>query len=373
MSFACASGKIIKLKNAACLRNWFFASLAFTGALLTSCEQPVKQYNYSIFAFGTLINITLYDIDKNLAETAFQQLQKDFDFYHQHWSPWTNGDLAQLNSQLEKTDVNSGNNVPLPVPEHLVPLIKNSIELSEQSEHFYNPTIGKLINLWQFHKYRDKNIQPPADSQIHRLLQDNPQMSDLTFDKHNQLINTNPAVSLNFGAFAKGYAIGLELKQLQKLNIQNAVINAGGDLSVIGKHGDRLWNIGIRHPREDSILASIEVKHNESVFTSGDYERFYFYQGRRYHHILDPGTGYPTADAQSVTVLHQDPGRADAAATAITVAGRKNWQRIAKKMAIHYVLLVDADGNIQLTPAMKKRIKFLNKSSTSHIIVSEEL
>jgi len=373
MSFACASRKIVELKNAACLRNWLFASLVFTGALLSGCGQPAKQVNYSIFAFGTLIDITLYDVDKDLAETAFAQLQKDFDFYHQHWSPWTNGDLALLNSQLEKTSVNPGNNAALPLPEHLVPLIKNSIELSEQSENFYNPTIGKLINLWQFHKYQDKNSPPPTDSQIQRLLQYNPQMSDLTLNEQNQLININPAVSLNFGAFAKGYAIELEIKQLQKLNIQNAVINAGGDLSVIGQHGDRLWNIGIRHPREDSILASIEVKHNESVFTSGDYERFYFYQGRRFHHILDPITGYPTADAQSVTVLHQDAGRADAAATAITVAGRKNWQRIAKQMGIHYVMLVDAEGNIQLTPAMKKRIKFLNKSPASHIIVSEAL
>ena len=369
--------KIFEVSSTAGLRNRAFASLIFASALLAGCEQPAKQVNYSIFAFGTLIDITLYDVDKIQADAAFEQLQKDFDFYHQHWSPWTNGDLArlniQLNSQLEKISDNPGNTPPLSVPEHLVPLIKTSIELSEQSEHFYNPTIGQLINLWQFHKYQEKSIQPPADSQIQRLIKANPQMSDLSLDKQNRLININPAVSLNFGAFAKGYAIELEIKQLQKLNIQNAVINAGGDLSVIGQHGDRLWNIGIRHPREDSILASIEIKHNESIFTSGDYERFYFYQGKRFHHILDPRTGYPTADAQSVTVLHQDAGRADAAATAIAVAGSKNWQRIAKNMGISHVLLVDAKGNIQLTPAMKKRIKFLNKSPGSHIVVSKEL
>ncbi|MFV9616558.1 MAG: FAD:protein FMN transferase [Gammaproteobacteria bacterium] len=351
--------------------------LILLSTLLCGCEQSAKQYNYSIFAFGTLIDITLYDVDKNQANAAFEQLQKDFDLYHQNWSPWTNGDLArlniQLNSQLEKTSVNPAGNAALSLPEHLVPLIKNSIELSEQSEYFYNPTIGKLINLWQFHKYQDKNSQPPADSQVQRLIKYNPQMSDLSLDTQNRLSNINPAVSLNFGAFAKGYAIELEMKQLQKMNIQNAVINAGGDLSAIGRHGDRRWNIGIRHPREDSILASIEVKHNESIFTSGDYERYYFYQGRRFHHILDPRTGYPTADAQSVTVLHQDAGRADAAATAIAVAGSKNWQRIAKNMGISHVMLVDSKDNIHLTPAMKKRIKFLNKSPASHIIVSKEL
>ena len=187
------------------------------------------------------------------------------------------------------------------------------------------------------------------------------------------MLSRNPAVSLNFGAFAKGYAIALQIEGLKKLGIDNAVINAGGDLSVIGKHGERPWNIGIRHPRLDQILASIEVKDGESVFTSGDYERSYRYQGRRYHHILDPDTGYPTKDAQSVTVLHNDAGLADAAATAIFVAGSEHWQTTAKNMGTRLVLLVDANGDIHLTAAMQARIKFLDKSPTSRIFLSEEL
>lgn len=345
-------------------------TLVFCVALLCGCEKTAKQYNYSIFVFGTLIDITLYDVDADQASIAFEQLQKDFDYFHQHWSPWTDGDLAQLNTQLSNT-----NNTLMAITpaESLIPLIKLSMTLSEQSDHYYNPTIGKLINLWQFHRYQDKNIQPPKQASIQTLVKANPRMSDLSFNNKNQLINKNTAIALNFGAFAKGHAIALEIKQLQRLNIHNAVINAGGDLSVIGQHGDRLWNIGIRHPRDDKLLASIEIKPNESIFTSGDYERVYHYQGTRFHHILDPRTGYPTQDAQSVTVLHQDAGRADAAATALFVAGRKNWQKIARSMGIQYVMLVDADGDIHLTPAMEKRIKFLNKSPGSHIFISEEL
>ncbi len=338
-------------------------------ALVSACDERVKQYDYSIFAFGTLIDVTLYDVNKSQAEEAFSQLQHDFDQYHQDWSPWTNGDLAQLNKKIEQSLDNS----PITLPAHLIPILKTSIELSKKSEHYYNPAIGKLINLWQFHRYQDEDIQPPEASQIQALIKKNPRLTDLEINDENQLTSRNPAVSLNFGAFAKGYAIALEIDQLKKLKIQNAVINAGGDLSVIGQHGDRAWNIGIRHPREDNIIASIEVQDNESVFTSGDYERFYVYQNKRFHHILDPNTGYPTQDAQSVTVLHQDAGHADAAATALFVAGSKQWQRIAKNMGIHYAMLIDADGDIHLTPAMEKRIKFLNKSPTSRIFVSEEL
>lgn len=334
--------------------------------LLSACEQPAKQYDYSIFAFGTLIDISLYDVNKEQAQIAFEQLQNDFDQYHQDWSSWTDGDLAQVNAKLEKQ-------IPATLAEHLVPLINDSMELSRQSNHYYNPTIGKLINLWQFHKYQEADIRPPDSEQIKKLVAKNPRMTDLHFNQKNQLVTDNPAVSLNFGAFAKGYAIALSIKKLQQYNINNAIINAGGDLSVIGQHGNRAWNIGIRHPREDSILASVSINDNESVFTSGDYERYYDYQGKRYHHILDPRTGYPTDDAQSVTVIHPDAGRADAAATALFVAGSKHWQSVAKAMDIKLVMLIDANGDIHLTPAMNKRLKFLNKSPTSRIILSQEL
>ncbi len=335
--------------------------------LLSACGQPLKQYDYSIFTFGTLIDITLYDVNKQQADSAFEQLQKDFDDYHQNWSPWTDGDLARINQQI------SDGKTIIDIPPQLTPIIEKSISLSRHSNNYFNPAIGNLINLWQFHKHQETGIRPPEEKQIQALLRKKPLMSDLSINRKNQLLSRNPAVALNFGAFAKGYAIALQIEGLKKLGIDNAVINAGGDLSVIGKHGERAWNIGIRHPRSEQILASIEAQHGESIFTSGDYERSYQYQGRRYHHILDPNTGYPTDDVQSVTVIHDDAGVADAAATAIFVAGSKHWQVTAKNMGIDLVLLVDANGDIHITAAMQARLKFLDKSPTSRIIVTEEL
>jgi len=94
--------------------------LLLSGVLLAACEKSAQQYDYSIFAFGTLIDVTLYDTDKKQAEIAFEQLQKNFDRYHQHWSPWTNGDLAKLNTKLsEQTTTHKS----IDLPEHLVPLI----------------------------------------------------------------------------------------------------------------------------------------------------------------------------------------------------------------------------------------------------------
>ena len=325
---------------------------ALLTALLTSssCSRQEREFHYSLFTFGTLVDITLYGTDRDTADAVFEKLQSDFDRYHQQWSPWTQGDLARLNTALQESRT-------IELAESLQELVNNSFELSALTDGYYNPAIGKLINLWQFHRHEEDDIAPPDADAIARLVHSAPSMDDITL-RDGLISSDNPDVLLNFGAYAKGYAIGLGIETIRSFGIENAIINAGGDLSAIGKHGDRPWNIGIRHPRADRILASVQLEENESVFTSGDYERVYFHDGKRYHHILDPRTGYPTQKAQSVTVIHEDPGYADAIATALFVAGSSDWQRIARKAGARLVMLVDENGEIQLTPGMRKRIRF---------------
>lgn len=187
-----------------------------------------------------------------------------------------------------------------------------------------------------------------------------------------KLHSKNPSTELNFGAFAKGYAIDLSMEYLHSLGINNAVINAGGDLRVSGQHGKRPWKIGIRHPREEGVIAWLKAQNNESIFSSGDYERFYIYEGQRYHHILNPETGYPASGTTSVTVIHDNAGIADAAATALFIAGPQRWVDIARSMGIKYVMLIDTKGNIHLSPEMEKRIN-LQKNHTFNILLSEPL
>lgn len=143
---------------------------------------------------------------------------------------------------------------------------------------------------------------------------------------------------------------------LQQQGIQHAVVNIGGDLRAIGTHGERPWIIGIRHPRHDRVLASVAVSDDESVFSSGDYERFFTYEGKRYPHILDPRTGYPADQAMSSTVIHDNASMADAAATAIFVAG-SDWPTVAAAMGIDMVMLVTEDGEVEMSPAMQKRVR----------------
>jgi thiamine biosynthesis lipoprotein len=174
-------------------------------------------------------------------------------------------------------------------------------------------------------------------------------------------------VKLGFGAFAKGTAVDAAIDALRAQGVDNAIINIGGDLRAIGSHGERPWVIGIRHPRQEGrMLASVAVQNDESVFTSGDYERYFSYEGKRYPHILDPRTGYPAREVISVTVIHQNAARADAAATALLVAGL-DWPQIAASMGIDRVMLMRADGQIEMSPAMAEHVNLADKTLTPQI------
>ena len=332
---------------------------------LFACNNPQPtEYHHTIITFGTLLEVTLSDISPELADTAFELLEEDYRNYHNSWTPWQESDLTKINTAIKH------NKKIIPSPK-VLPLIEQSIELSRISEGLFNPAIGELINLWQFHKHDDPNIKPPNKAEITKIQSKQPKMSDLIIDSP-YLSSKNPNVQLNFGAFAKGYAIDLSFQKLHQMGINNAIINAGGDLRVSGTKGARLWNIGIKHPRKEGVIASVEMFDNESVFTSGDYERYFFHNKQRYHHILDPNTGYPTQGTTSVTVIHHNAAVADAAATALLVAGPARWHKIAKKLGIRYVMLIEEDGTMHMNPKMAERIK-LKDAPKSSIVLSQPL
>lgn len=328
---------------------------------LSGCNTPPEAesltYQHSIFSFGTIIDVSLNGVSEDVAEKAFDQLEADFRYMQLTWNPAVNSAIARNNLLIKSTEWFS--DAP-----SVRPLLLEATQLSNASENLFNPAMGKLIKLWGFNSEEHETGIPPDDEAIKQLLATRPSMNDLEI-KGVQLRSKNPAVSLNFGGFAKGYGIRQEMKMLTDSGIKNAIINAGGDLEATGQHGNRPWRIGIIHPRKkDTVLAYLDIKRHESVFTSGDYERFFIYENKRYHHIIDPRTGYPAEGIQSVTVIHPDSAVADAAATALFVAGVKDWHRIAKSMGVSYVLLIDENGTAHMNPKMQARIKFQQPTKT---------
>jgi thiamine biosynthesis lipoprotein len=106
------------------------------------------------------------------------------------------------------------------------------------------------------------------------------------------------------------------------------------------------------------VLATLELSEDESVLTSGDYERFFMYDGKRYHHIMDPRTGYPAQGAMAATVICRGAAEGDAASTALVVAGPTEWQAVARDMGMGQAMLIDSLGRIHLTEALRPRLRF---------------
>ncbi|AFJ03325.1 Thiamin biosynthesis lipoprotein ApbE [Methylophaga frappieri] len=319
--------------------------------LLTACQDSTTQ-QAKIFAFGTEIDISIYNEDRATFEQAITDLETTFTGVNDLWHAWQPSLLTEINAAIAAGE-------PIAVDENVAEVIAQAQALAKDSEQLFNPAAGQLFSLWGFEQDDWFSSRPPPQSSaINAWLAAAPDMTDIVI-REDQLYSDNPMAKLGFGGFAKGYAVDAAIDLLKARQIDNAIVNIGGDLRAIGQHGRRAWNIGIRHPRQEGVLASVEVRHDESVFSSGDYERFFEYDGKRYSHILDPRSGYPADQAMSVTVIDNNAARADAAATALFVAGN-DWPKLAAKMGLEAVMLVTASGQLELSPVMAERIKIIN-------------
>ncbi len=333
--------------------------------LLTACSRAPQSESVELYVFGTLVTITLWDAEPAARAAAVAEISPTFQQMHHNWHAWKPGPLVDINQAIARGEEE------ITLLPSIESLIIRSQTLFQQSEGLFNPAIGGLLQLWGFQSDGRPNGAPPSRQAIDRWVKAAPGMDDITVT-HGRLSSSNNTVQLDFGAFAKGVAVDQAIDILRRHGIENAIVNGGGDLRAIGSKDGTPWRVGIRHPQGRGVLAALEVKGDESVFTSGNYERYREHEGVRYAHILDPRTGLPVEGITSVTVIHENGGIADAAATALVVAGIADWYRIARQMGIEYVMLVDDDGTVYMNPAMQQRIEF-TAETPANIIVSGPL
>ena len=146
------------------------------------------------------------------------------------------------------------------------------------------------------------------------------------------------------------------------------MINIGGNIIAMGERGNRPWRIGIQHPRKSSAIAAMDIYDGEAIGTSGDYQRYFEKDGRRYRHVINPATGMPVENLQSVSVVAKRGTQAgvisDVASKPIFVAGAEQWRDAAKIMGMDLVLRVDGKGGVDVTTLMAKRLTFDDKKLT---------
>lgn len=328
-----------------------------------SCSKPEPLYQEQLLALGALIDISLWGLEPAAARQAADAVTEDFNHFHTTWHAWQPSALTRINTQLVTGQT-------FLIDAEMIPLLERARVLSRASDYLFNPAMGQLFARWGFQSDEPKG-PPPDPAVISALVAQHPTLDDVVIEG-NALRGTNPGVQLDVGAIGQGYAVDVAIARLRALGVENAIVNASGDIRVIGKHGKRPWRIGIRNPRGNGILASIELQGDESIVTSGTYERYFEYAGKRYHHVLDPRTGYPAQGTLSVTVLADDATTADAASTALLIAGTQDWLRIARAMGVKHVMLIDALGTVYIDPALAKRIRFEIEPAPA-IVVSEPL
>ena len=330
--------------------------------LLAACHRNQEQ-NAELFVFGTIVEIKLWGATQEQSDRAFAELQQMFNGMHRDWHAWEPGRLTDINKAFAQGQT-------VEADADIVAMIQSSQEIEQLSGGRFNPAIGGLINLWGFHTSDYPVIGPPPDQAgIDEILNHHPSSRDIHIDGL-QLRSENPYVQLDFGGIAKGYAVDLAIGHLRNMGVTNAIVNAGGDLRAMGRHGDRPWNVAVRKPG-GGIIGAVQVRDDEALFTSGNYERFRQDQLKRYPHILDPRTGWPVKDVASVTVIASEGIVADAAATALVVAGLDGWSAVAGALNLDQVLVVDESGMVYLTPEMEQRIQF--SGDVERVIVDVKL
>ena len=327
--------------------------------LLSCGKEPL--YQEQGYVFGTLVEVSVYGADEARAKQAVATVMQEFQRLHNMLHAWKPSALSELNAALAAGQHQE-------VPAELAAILKDAAQLSAQSDNLFNPAIGGLIKLWGFHADEFKPALPDAKN-LAALVTAQPQMGDLVFDDH-RVGSRNRTAQLDLGGYAKGYALDRAAVLLKQQGINNALINIGGNVLALGRHGERSWRVGIQHPRKAGPIATLELHDGEAIGTSGDYQRYFEFGGKRYCHLIDPRNGHPVQGVQAVTVLTRGARAgvlSDATSKPLFVTGVQGWRAAAQKMNLSEALLIDGNGTVHLTAAMQKRLEFTDQKTIREI------
>lgn len=319
-------------------------------------------YHSQSYVFGTLVDISIYGETDDRARALSNQILQDFQHLHDQlhaWKPTANNKPSELGALNQA--VAQGKN-PINISPQLAGMLSDANALSVKSQGLFNPTIGHLISTWGFQRdeFSAVNID---ESKIKELVYAKPSMTDIVV-QNNTAYSNNPAVKLDLGGYAKGYALDMAAAYLRKQQVKNALINIGGNIIAIGQHGKKPWRVGIQHPRQPTAIATLDLADGWAIGTSGDYQRYFMLNGKRYCHIIDPRTGYPVQHTQAVTVLiapqaehHIQAGvLSDVASKPIFIASAENKSKVAATFSVKNFMVIDKQSNIFVSHNMAKKL-----------------
>ena len=287
---------------------------------------------------GTLVGVAVRGHDRDAIEQAIRGVFAEIERLEGILSEWRpDSAVSRVNQSAGRASVR--------VPVELIEVMEVACDVSRVSDGAFDTTWASLSQFW---KLDDPSFRPPAVDVVAaaRTFVD---YRDVDLDVEAQtLFLRRRGMRLGLGGIAKAYIAERTADLAVASGVRDILIDAGGDVVARGRHGERPWAVGVRDPRSAArLLATIDLN-DEVISTSGDYERFIEVDGHRYHHLLDPRTGYPASASRSATVIAPDGALAEALSTALFVLGPPGLE-ILSAIAKTSALLVDGAGVAHFT------------------------
>ena len=324
-------------------------------------DSDIKLLKQTRMIMGTFAEVSIYSNDEKTAGMAIEESLDEMERMDRIMSNYKkDSELSRLNKKAAKS--------PVPCNGELLDVIEQSQYYSELSGGAFDITVSPVVALWGF--FREKGHVPP-DKEIEKVL---PAVSykNIVVNKSNDtkkpaaISFKNTQTQIDLGAIGKGYAVDKALEIIRKYGISNGCINLGGNIYVLGTPpGKNAWKIGVQHPRNSGeILGYLELK-NEATATSGDYERFFEFNGKRYSHIINPQTGRPVSGTIATTIVAPTSTEVDALSTSVFVLGHEKGMELIKKIPNAEAMIAYEEKNgkiaIDMTEGFKDKFKKTNE------------
>jgi thiamine biosynthesis lipoprotein len=297
---------------------------------------------------GTELRLTAVSANEAVALGAFDAVFAEFERLESLMSTWRPGtDIVRLNEAAGER--------PVTISPDVIEVLQIAQQVSEWTSGTFDVTFAALTGLWKFDHDQDNTV-PDRDAIRRRLSLIN--YRDLVVDARNgTAFLRRQEMRVSLGGIGKGYAVDRAAGILRQRGVHNFMIQAGGDLYVGGRRGDQAWRLGIRDPRgpADQVFARLQLS-DGTFSTSGDYERAFVKNGRRYHHILDPRSGEPAGLCRSVTLVTAKAVMADALAKGVFILGPVEGMALIERLPGVEGVIVDARNEVTISSGLKDRL-----------------
>jgi len=330
--------------------------------IVTGCRQAAPEVRASEgqlversrLSMGSELRLTAWtSSSEKTALEAFEAVFQEFDRLEALMSVWKPG------SDVERLNAAAGLR-PVPVSSEVIEVLEDARQISEWTGGKFDVTFGALSGLWKFDHDQDNRIPSPRDVAAKLPLVD---YRELHLDRRaGTAYLAKKGMRVHLGGIGKGYAIDRGAAILLGRGFRDFMIQAGGDLYVAGRRGDRPWRVGIRDPRgpADRSVATLDLT-DGTFSTSGDYERFFIDHGRRYHHILDPDLGEPAHGSRSVTIVATRAVVADGLSTGVFILGGREGLALIERLPEVEGVIVTDKNELLVSSGLKGRLVLLAK------------